>query len=77
MGRYIALGPGEILGNDLAHEFGHVLGFADRYIRAARDLGEAGYELLEIVTDPDDIMAAPGSGRVSAEHVEQLLAAQR
>ena len=74
-GRYVALGPGEILGNALAHEFGHILGFTDRYFRGARDLGEAGYEILEIVPDPDDIMAAPGSGAVLAAHAKQFLAA--
>lgn len=74
-GRYVALGPGEILGNALAHEFGHILGFTDRYFRGARDLGEAGYEILEIVPDPDDIMAAPGGGGVLAAHAEQFLAA--
>ena len=76
-GRYVALGPGEILGNTLAHEFGHILGFRDRYFRGARDLGDAGYEILEIATDLDDIMAAPGGGAVLAAHAEQLLAAAR
>lgn len=75
-GRYVALGPGEILGNTLAHEFGHILGFRDRYFRGARDLGDAGYEILEIAPDPDDIMAS-GGGAVLAAHAEQLLAAAR
>ena len=74
VGRYVSLGPGEIRGNTLAHEFGHILGFTDRYLRGSRDLGESGYEILEIVPDPDDIMSAAGSGRALPEHFEQLLA---
>ena len=75
VGRYVALGPGQISGNSLAHEFGHILGFSDGYFRGARDLGDAGYEILEISSDPEDIMAAPGNGAVLAAHAEQLLAA--
>ena len=75
VGRYVALGPGQISGNSLAHEFGHILGFIDGYFRGARDLGDAGYEILEISSDPEDIMAAPGNGAVLTAHAEQLLAA--
>ncbi len=72
IGRFIALGPGAIRGNTVSHEFGHILGFTDRYLRGSRDRGDAGYEIVEIVPDPDDIMAAGGSGDVLPQHFEQL-----
>ncbi len=72
-GRYIALGPAGITRTTLAHEFGHILGFSDAYMRGFRDLGEDGYEILELVPNPDDIMAAPGIGRVQQRHFEALI----
>ena len=72
VGRFMALGPGAMWGNTVAHEFGHILGFSDRYLRGSRDRGDAGYEIIEIVPDPDDIMAAAGSGDVLPQHFEQL-----
>ena len=73
VGRYVSLGPGTVLGNTLAHEFGHILGFTDRYLRGSRDWGDAGYQILEIVPDPDDIMCAPGYGSVLPVHFVQLI----
>ena len=46
VGRYIALGPGDLSTRTLAHEFGHVLGFRDGYVRGYRDLGEPGFEIM-------------------------------
>jgi hypothetical protein len=57
----------------MAHEFGHILGFIDGYFRGYRDRDTQGYEVLEIVPDPDDIMCTPGSGHVRAHHFDQLL----
>ncbi|MBI2822941.1 MAG: hypothetical protein HYX74_12025 [Acidobacteria bacterium] len=74
-GRYIALGPGEIARNVLAHEFGHILGFNDGYFRGYRDGGADGFEVLEIVPDPDDLMCNPGGGKVQRAHFEKLVAA--
>lgn len=74
-GRYIALGPQPISHNVLAHEFGHILGFVDGYFRGYRDLGNQGYEVLEIVPDPDDIMSTPGAGHVRAHHYEKIFSA--
>jgi hypothetical protein len=71
--RSINLGPQEITSNTLAHEFGHLLGFADGYFRGYRDLGADGFEVLEIGTDPEDIMSNPGHGRVGRAHFQALL----
>ncbi len=72
-GRCIGVGPHAIAGHVLAHEFGHVLGFKDVYFRGYRDLGRDGYEVMEVVADPDDIMGNPGSGPVLPRHFEKLL----
>src|SRR5207237_7170571 len=68
VGRYIALGPGDLSVRTLAHEFGHVLGFRDGYIRGYRDLGDRGFEILELTSVFDDIMSAPREGHVQAAH---------
>ena len=60
LGRSINVGPHDIAPNPLAHEFGHILGFVDRYFRGYRDQGPDGFEVLEVVIDPEDIMSAPG-----------------
>jgi hypothetical protein len=72
-GRSIRLGPQDISANVLAHEFGHLLGFQDGYFRGYHDLGEDGYEVLEVVIDPTDIMSAPGLGSVQRYHFESLI----
>ena len=57
----------------LAHEFGHVLGLRDAYFRGYRDLGADGYQVMEVVADPDDIMGAPGTGPVLRRHFSKLI----
>jgi hypothetical protein len=76
LGRSINVGPHDIAPNPLAHEFGHILGFVDRYFRGYRDRGPEGFEVLEVVIDPEDIMSAPGAGRVGRHHFERLLSAR-
>ena len=71
----IVLGPHSISPRVLAHEFGHVLGFRDRYIRGYRDLGKDGFEVLEAIADPRDIMGAPAMGSVLPAHFDNLIRA--
>lgn len=72
-GSAIILGPHAISPRVLAHEFGHILGFRDRYIRGYRDLGADGFEVLETIADPGDIMALADSGAVRLSHFKALL----
>src|SRR5207248_3553812 len=58
VGRYVALAPGDVSKRTLAHEFGHVLGFRDGYVRGYHDLGDQGFEILELTSVFDDIMSA-------------------
>ncbi len=74
VGRYVALGPGDLSERTLAHEFGHVLGFSDGYIRGYRDLGALGFEILELTSAFDDIMSAPREGRVLGTHFRLIIA---
>jgi hypothetical protein len=77
VGRYVALGPGDLSARTLAHEFGHVLGFRDGYVRGYRDLGDSGFEILELTSAFDDIMSAPREGHVQAAHFRLILDALR
>ena len=72
-GRAIVPGPHDIAPHVLAHEFGHILGFGDVYFRGYRDLGADGYQVMEVVADPDDIMGAPGTGPVLRRHFEKII----
>jgi len=73
VGRAVVLGPGDLTPRTLAHEFGHVLGFPDGYIRGYADLGERGFEILELTSFFDDIMSAPREGHVQAAHFKLLM----
>ena len=75
VGRYVALGPGDLDPRTFAHEFGHILGFNDGYVRGYNDLGERGFEILELTAFFDDIMSAPREGHVQATHFKLLLEA--
>jgi hypothetical protein len=72
-GRYIILGTAALSPNVIAHEFGHLLGFNDGYFRGYRDRGEQGYEVMEVVPDPADIMCNPGAGKVFRAHFDKIL----
>lgn len=71
-GRAIVLGPESLTPRELAHKFGHILGFPDFYIRGFRSLGKDGFEIIEAVVSSDDIMAEPQKGRVSENHFTAL-----
>lgn len=73
VGRYVALAPGDLSARTLAHEFGHILGFRDGYVRGYRDLGDQGFEILELTSVFDDIMSAPRDGHVQAAHFKLIL----
>jgi hypothetical protein len=69
----IVLGPHSIAPRVLAHEFGHILGFRDSYFRGYKDLGKNGFQVMEVVADPNDIMAVPATGLVLRNHFEMML----
>jgi len=76
-GRAVLLGCCEISPNVLAHEFGHLLGFDDAYLRGFDgDPGGAyGAVLVEWVGLFDDLMGYPAGGAVSRTMLERLLSA--
>ena len=73
-GRAMILGPRDVTGRTLAHEFGHLLGFDDSYLRGFRSLGEDGFAIIELIPDRSDIMASSGIGATQPRHFEQLVA---
>jgi len=73
--RAIVFGPNDIAPRVLAHEFGHILGLPDTYVRGYRDLGPDGFEITELA-DLTDIMGAPGAGPVLPRHFERLITAR-
>jgi Tetratricopeptide repeat len=75
-GRAIVLGPHDVALRTLAHEFGHILGFPDAYLRGYKDLGADGFGVLELVPNLEDIMCSPGAGSVQAGHFTSLIKAK-
>jgi len=73
-GRAMILGPRDLTGRTLGHEFGHILGFDDSYLRGFRNLGEDGFAIIELIPDRRDIMASSGIGATQTRHFEQLVA---
>ena len=73
-GRAIVVSPHDASRRMLAHEFGHLLGFRDAYLRGWRDAGADGYVVTELVVDQSDIMGNSKTGVVRASHFTRLLA---
>jgi hypothetical protein len=73
LGRCMILGTQTIAPHKLAHEFGHVLGFRDVYFRGYTDLGADGYQVMEVIADPGDIMGDPAAGPVLRHHFDSLV----
>lgn len=71
--QYVVMGLNELPDRVLAHEFGHILKLGDAYFRGYKNLNENGFEVLEVVPDMTDLMAAPGVGRVKPHHFEILI----
>ncbi|MDP6540259.1 MAG: hypothetical protein QF903_10530 [Planctomycetota bacterium] len=74
VGRHILLGPGKVTPRTLAHEFGHLLGFTDAYLRGydGSPGDRFGVVLVEWSGLRDDLMGASGGGRVSEGMVARL-----
>jgi hypothetical protein len=76
-GRALLLGPNPVTPRTLAHEFGHLLGFSDAYLRGwdGDPDGTYGVVLVEWTGLVDDLMGNPGAGQVSEAMVDRLLEA--
>lgn len=74
-GRAILLGPAELSRRTLAHEFAHLLGFRDAYLRGydASTAGPFGAILVEWIGLQDDLMGNAKGGRVTAEMIDTLI----
>lgn len=77
VGRAIVLGPAPVTPRTLAHEFGHLLGFTDAYLRAYEGDpdSEFGATLVEVYGMFDDLMGNSKGGRVSPAMVDELVEA--
>jgi hypothetical protein len=73
-GRAMILGPRDLAPRTLAHEFGHILGFDDAYLRGYRNLADDGYAIIELIPDRSDVMASSGVGVTLPRHFAQLVA---
>jgi len=76
-GRSILFGPAPIRRNSLAHEFGHLLGFSDAYLRGFEGDPDDPYGIVLVEWGGllDDLMGNSEAGAVSEEMIRTLLAA--
>lgn len=79
LGRAIVLGGDPVRPRELAHEFGHLLGFQDAYLRTfeGQPSDPFGVVLVEWEGILPDLMGASSTGAVSAAMIERLIAAYR
>ncbi|HCO60848.1 MAG TPA: hypothetical protein DIT58_11745 [Porticoccaceae bacterium] len=77
VGNFIALGTDPVFARTLAHEFGHLLGFEDAYVRGYEGkLREPyGVTLVEWSGLSNDLMGNSSAGQVSGEMIETLVSA--
>ncbi len=77
VGRYVRLGPHPRSRRSLAHEFSHLLGFSDAYLRGyeGSPSDPFGCVVVEWSGLVDDLMGSPGRGRVTEAMIDQLIAA--
>ena len=77
VGDRIILGTDPISRRELAHEFAHLLGFSDAYLRGyeGKPGDPYGVVLIEWTGLSDDLMGSPGEGRVSSAMIETILTA--
>ena len=75
VGRNVTLGPNPTNRRTLAHEFGHLLGFSDAYLRSYRGDPQDPYGVvfLEWKGLIDNLMGSPGSGRVTEAMIGTLI----
>jgi hypothetical protein len=76
-GRSLLIGPEATTGRVLAHEFGHLLGFGDAYLRGfdGRPADPHGVVLVEWTGLLDDLMGNPAGGRVTEAMIDRLVEA--
>lgn len=76
-GRSILLGPARTSPRTLAHEFGHLLGFTDGYLRGydGDPAGTFGATMVEWTGLFDDLMGNTYSGEMTDELINQLISA--
>lgn len=77
VGRYVLLGSGSMAPGVLAHEFAHLLGFEDAYLRGYEGdpFSENGAELIEWWGLSDDLMGDSDHGAVSPRMLRTLIEA--
>ena len=76
-GRSIFLGTSPVTTRTLAHEFGHLLGFKDAYVRGydGKPGGTYGVVIVEWTGLSSDLMGDSGRGQVSDEMINTLIIA--
>ncbi len=77
VGRYIQIGTNPMRPRELAHEFGHLLGFSDAYLRGYSGVpnSKLGCTLIEWGGLQDNLMGSPTRGRVTKGMVKRLIEA--
>ncbi|MFC1694916.1 hypothetical protein ACFL1C_02135 [Pseudomonadota bacterium] len=74
VGDRVVLGTRPISPRVLTHEFAHLLGFSDAYLRgySGKIGSEYGVEIIEWTGLTNDLMGRPGEGQVSSDMIDTL-----